>query len=229
MVFAQVNRVYLGLVERWKGSLTILRALSKSSKQEEAFVTHVTPDVTEGVTFPVSSQVSDYPPARPWEPPNPATRPLVPREPGNPCRLTAGSRHIYLPLGVRSDTIHPVNCPLTREIRIFNLRYRESGYCRKNIELKRTAKIKYRGPGVWRCLLGHQPRCVSTIRLRPPSVLVPRDPASRFEGPTRVVNEVNMRGLVHPLTRHPLPRQLPNTKAFLILTRDPGMRRFVQS
>jgi len=67
MVFAEVNRVYLRLVERWKGSLTILRALSKTSKQDEGFVTDVTADVTRGVTFPVWFQVSDCPPARPWE------------------------------------------------------------------------------------------------------------------------------------------------------------------
>ena len=152
MVFTEVNRVYLGLVERWNGALTILRALSKTSNKMRLLSHNVTTDVTQGATFSVGSKYQLALRLGLGSTPNPATRPLVPRGLGNPRRLTAASHHIYLPLGVRSGPIHTVNLPLTREIRIFNLRSREFGHRKKKIESKCTAKIKYRGPGIGRCV-----------------------------------------------------------------------------
>jgi len=74
--------------------------------------------------------------------------------------------------GVRS-ALPPGRFILTRKGWEFNLGSRESGCCERITESKCTAKIKHRGPGAARCVLGHQPRCVSAIRLRSPFVLAP--------------------------------------------------------
>lgn len=158
--------------------------------------------VTQNVTFPV--QALGYRPARPGRTPNPATRQLVPEI------LVGLLRHHATPIclcGDCSDIVPPANL-----LRCATLGYfLTSGPGNSAIvkgKQKSNAKINNCGPGVGRCVLGHQPRCVSTIRLRPPLYwyrMLAGNPCSGFEGPTRVENEVNTRGLAHNETPFATP------------------------
>ena len=167
--------------------------------------------------------------------PSRATRRVVLRATGNSWRPPRRGIMPCLSAFVRTPTVLLTRLFTRRaKVGIFNLGSREPGHPGRTIESKRAAGIKHRGPGAGRCVLGHlhQPRCVSAIRLRPLFVLVPNargEPGSGFEGPTRVENEANVRALVHPQARHPLPHQPSHAIAPSTFTKDTDMRRFAPS